>query len=254
METLQDTAFHALAEVYTRVVVSTVTVKPHGLVNMVFIQLEMSQPKAKSASVMQRVLGAYPEEAAVTIKRATIKDSVLTHLRSMTGAKEGKTADMQGFDEMQLAREWRMRHGAMINVKNAIAKRGIDQIDASVEMILKCKDHHFFLEKFGGNKYYVAKEYEKIIKEEARKVKAQAAALTRSSNKRKEIESESESSGDEEDSMTNNSKKRKVSESNSASLDSIETTSSIVSVPSEIANFDLSRFPDQILDDLFGED
>jgi hypothetical protein len=230
METLQDTAFHALAEVYTRVVVSTVTVKPHGLVNKVFIQLEENQPKVKSASVMLCVLGAYPEKAAVMIERETIEDSVLTHLRSMTRERKYELASMQGFPKRQLAIEWRLRYSAIANLQTLIVSHGgITDLEQIIAEIDNSEHKHGFMNQFGGNKYHAMKLYSEILHEEGERMKE----FVRGELPELDLLSPSQSFSDDEAVSTPcKSHKRKRVESDSESIDS-EASMMYLSVTSE---------------------
>jgi hypothetical protein len=222
MESMQDSAFEALAEIFTRVIVSTVELETIGHVNVIFIQLEEDQPKEKSDSVLQRIQVAYPEEAAVVIRRESIIDSVLTHVRSITNAEKGKLANVQGFQLVQLSQTWRLRHSAVSNLNYRVGLRGIDQIDQVVAMILSCEAHKRFLDTFGGNKYYAAKQYAKILNEEASKLKEEAASY-----QRQEAESDSESRDEEEEvSSTQSSNQSQEEDSDSKSKDEEEEVSS----------------------------
>jgi hypothetical protein len=234
MEAIQATAFNALAEVYTRVLVSSMKVDPHGLVNLVFIQLEDNQPKVKSASVMHHVLGAYPEEASIVVESRKITDSVLTHLRSMTVGRKYQLASMQGFSKRQLAMDWRLRYSALKNLHTAyVARGGLAELELIIADIDNSEEKQRFMNQFGGNKYHAMKEYTEILHEEGKRIKE----LVRDELPDLDLWSPSQSFGDDEAVY-------------SEGIDS-EANSSNVSVTSELATFDLHQLPEQVFDDLF---
>jgi hypothetical protein len=247
MEALQNLAFEALAAVFTRVVVSTMKVQPHGLVNMVFIQFEEDTPKEQSAGLLHRVLAAYPLKASVVATSTKITDSVLTHLRSMTVGREYKLANMKGFRKRQLAQEWRLRYSAINNLKTAIASRGglgeLEQIIADIDNSNKKQG---FMEQFGGNKYHAIKLYSEILKEEGLKMKEQLRAELTDLD----LWSPSHSFSVEADSTPNIALKCKQIQSDSESIGSAATSSNVI-MTDDLDNFVSSHFDEQGFDDLF---